>query len=147
MISSEWIYWLLGLVFIGYGNFALRDVKSGKRYGTAAFWIILGLSFAYGTFVEAGTAPAWVLGIAVLAFTTIVDTRQLVTDTGSGPNAEQQRVGADRFGNRLLIPALIIPLVTLIFSTALDQVAVGSSLPPERRHLPDWLSLPSWRWS
>lgn len=127
MITSEWVYWFIGLIFLGYGAFAFADIPTSKRYGTAAFWILLGLSFGYGTFVTAGTAPAWVLGIVVLILTALVGTGQLVTDPGKGPTPEQQRAGADRFGNKLFVPALVIPVVAVLFSTAIAAIMIGKT--------------------
>lgn len=66
MITSEWLYWLIGAFFIAVSVFILTDRTHAKRVGNAAFWGILGLSFFAGTFVVSGVLPAWALGIAVL---------------------------------------------------------------------------------
>ncbi|WP_159736744.1 5-oxoproline transporter, DUF979 family subunit, partial [Arthrobacter sp. 9V] len=66
MITSEWLYWLIGAFFIAVAVLIVTDTAHAKRLGNAAFWGILGLSFFAGTFVAAGSIPAWTLGIAVL---------------------------------------------------------------------------------
>ncbi len=125
MITSEWVFWLIGAVFIVWGLFAITDITGPKRIGTAAFWILLGLSFPYGTFVLKSQAPAWVLGVLVLVLTVLVGAKQLIEDPGKGPSEEQQRQGADRFGNKLFIPALVIPVVTVIFSVLVVKIHPG----------------------
>lgn len=127
MIDAEWTYWLIGLLFICYGVFALRDVEPAKRIGTAVFWILLGLGFMYGTFVVDGRAPAWVLGVAVLVLTAIVGTGQLAETHGKGPDVAHQKASADRFGNRLFIPVLAIPVIAVIFSTLIAKIDVGGT--------------------
>ena len=67
MIKVEWFYWLCGLIFLAVGVLTFLDRTNAKRYGSGAFWVLLGASFIYGTFVVNKTAPAWVLGVAVIA--------------------------------------------------------------------------------
>lgn len=66
MITSEWLYWLIGAFFIAVAVLIVTDTAHAKRIGNAAFWGILGLSFFAGSFVAAGALPAWILGVAVL---------------------------------------------------------------------------------
>src|SRR3954471_23780967 len=66
MIKVEWFYWLCGIFFVLIALQVLNDRTNPKRLGSAAFWGILGLSFGYGTFVVNKTAPAWLLGLAVI---------------------------------------------------------------------------------
>jgi len=87
-----------------------------------AFWGILGLSFGYGTFVVNKQAPAWLLGIAVIGLAVLAGTGF----PGKGQErttmpAERMRF-ADRFGNKLFLPALVIPVVAAIFGAWLAKV-------------------------
>lgn len=126
MIKVEWFYWVCGLIFLAVAGFTAADRSNPKRVGSAAFWALLGVSFGYGTFVAAKTAPAWILGIAVLAMAALVGANQLSRGSASGPSAEEQVAGANRFGNALFIPALIIPVVAVLFATVLAKVHVGA---------------------
>ncbi len=125
MIKVEWFYWLCGLIFLVVAALTAADRSNPKRYGSGAFWALVGGSFIYGTFVVAKTAPAWILGIAVLGMAALVGTRQLARGGASGPSTEQQRSGADRFGSWLFVPALIIPVVAVIFAVGIAKIKVG----------------------
>ncbi len=125
MIKVEWFYWLCGIFFVLIALQVLNDRTNSKRLGSAAFWGILGLSFGYGTFVVNKTAPAWLLGIAVIGLAVLA---------GSGfPGKGEERTTtqaeratfADKFGNKLFLPALVIPVVAALFGAWLAKVKLG----------------------
>jgi uncharacterized membrane protein len=126
MIKVEWFYWLCGIFFVLIALQVLNDRTNPKRLGSAAFWGILGVSFGYGTFVVHKQAPSWLLGIAVIGLAVLA---------GSGfPGKGEERTTtpaervhfADRFGNKLFLPALVIPVVAAIFGAWLAKVKLGS---------------------
>jgi len=129
MIKVEWFYWLCGIFFVLIALQVLNDRTNPKRVGSAAFWGILGLSFGYGTFVVNKQAPAWLLGIAVIGLA------MLAGSGFSGKGEERtttpaERVHlADRFGNKLFLPALVIPVVAAIFGAWLAKVKLGDGTP------------------
>ncbi len=125
MIKVEWLYWLVGILFVGIAGQTLADRSNAKRVGSAAFWGLLGASFIYGTWVTRQTAPAWLLGIAVIAMAVLAGVgfpgrgRQRTTSTA------ERVTFSGRFGNRLFVPALVIPVVAVIFGAALTKVDIG----------------------
>ncbi|OMH32378.1 DUF979 domain-containing protein [Tersicoccus sp. Bi-70] len=164
MITNEWLYWLIGAFFVAVSVLILLDAGHAKRLGNAAFWGVLGLSFFYGTFVAAKSAPAWVLGIAVLVMvalagfgftgTTSRTRTSAVAGAGAGqptgpatPTSAIPRVAgpgreaapsvlatsspeeredfATRFGNRLFVPALVVPLVAVLVATLGPLIRIG----------------------
>ena len=66
MIRAEWLYWVVGLFFLGVGVLTWLDTTHPRRLGSGAFWTLLALTFPYGTFVVNGSAPPAVLGAAVI---------------------------------------------------------------------------------
>jgi uncharacterized membrane protein len=126
MIKAEWFYWLCGVMFLFGAVLTLRDRANSKRHGSAAFWALLGISFMYGTFVANKTAPAWILGLVVIGMTVLVGTRQLATGTLGSATIAEKTAAAARFGNRLFIPPLIIPVGAVIFGVVLAKVHLGS---------------------
>lgn len=125
MIKVEWFYWLCGLIFIACGLLTFPDRTNARRWGSGAFWILLGASFIYGTYVVDKTAPASVLGVAVIVMTALVATGQLGRGTATGPSRAEQEAGADRFGSRLFVPALAIPVIVVIVAVGLKKIHVG----------------------
>jgi uncharacterized membrane protein len=86
MIKVEWFYWLCGAIFIAVGALTFPDRTNARRHGSGAFWVLIGASFVYGTYVVNKTAPAWVLGVAVIAMAALVATGQLGRGAAAGPS-------------------------------------------------------------
>lgn len=125
MISAEWLYWLIGAFFIAVSVFILSDRNHAKRIGNASFWGLLGLSFFYGTFVQAKTAPAWVLGIAVLVLACIAGFGLTGKAKEISTSPKERVAFAGKFGNKLFIPALVIPVVTALIAILGPLIMVG----------------------
>jgi uncharacterized membrane protein len=125
MIKVEWFYWVCGAMFLLGAPITLRDRTNAKRHGSAAFWALLGASFIYGTFVVAKTAPAWILGVAVIGMTVLVGTRQLGHGTVQSATTAEKNAAAARFGNRLFIPPLVVPAGAVIFAVGIAKIQVG----------------------
>ncbi len=126
MIRVEWFYWLIAVFFLAVAYLVLRDRSNAKRTTSAAFWALLGLCFPYSSFVVAETAPAWPLGLAVIVIACIAGFGLLGHGTDertTGPD-ERGRL-AERFGNKLFVPVLIIPVVTGLFAALGKDVRIG----------------------
>lgn len=94
MIKVEWFYWLCGAIFLAVAVLTVADRTNAKRYGSGAFWGLLGAAFVYSTFVVHKTAPAWVLGLAVIAMALLVATGRL--RPWHHPRADACRAGVGR---------------------------------------------------
>ncbi|MGW2374081.1 DUF979 domain-containing protein [Kitasatospora sp. NPDC001683] len=129
MIKVEWLYWLVGAVFLAMAAQMAVDRGNPRRYGSAAFWGLLGASFVYGTWVADKSAPAAPLGVAVLAMICLAGFGFTGRGTPTAAAPEQRAVSAARLGNRLFIPALALPLVALACGTLLKGVHLGGGGP------------------
>ncbi|HEY8293724.1 MAG TPA: DUF979 family protein, partial [Micrococcaceae bacterium] len=118
MINVEAVYWLIGILFVAWAFLIARDANHPRRWGSSSFWGLLGLCFFYGTWVQAGTAPGWILGIAVLVLVLLASTGLLADGKARTSSGPQRQAFAARFGNKLFIPALTLPLVTVVLVLA-----------------------------
>lgn len=125
MIKVEWFYWLCAVVFLIVALLRACDAQDRKRWGSAAFWAILAFTFGYGSFVVAKTASPFMEGIAVLALAVLAGfgfpgggTTRTTSDAERGSLAE-------RFGGTLFVPALLIPVVAVLFGALLKKVHLG----------------------
>ena len=125
MITAEWLYWVCGALFLVAAGLVARDRENPKRWGSAAFWALLGAAFLYSTFVVAKTAPPWPLGIAVIAMAALAGFGALGRGRPRTTTPEQRQALAERFGGRVFLPALVIPLVAVLFATLLANLRVG----------------------
>jgi uncharacterized membrane protein len=109
MITLHWLYVLAGLMFAGFAILSLLDVAHPKRFGNAAFWGLMAASLLAGDRIGDFGNGLLVLGLAGLAGFGAIG-RSAPPTTGE---AERQAF-SDRLGNRLFLPALIIPGTALI---------------------------------
>ena len=113
MLRIEHFYWVLAafLLYAGWCN--VRE----RRFAHAAFWGLIALLFASGEAVLAASKagdklPAQLAGAGVLALA-LLATRMRREHVAEAPE-EQRRASASRLGHRLFMPALLIPLVTVV---------------------------------
>ncbi|HEV8694974.1 MAG TPA: DUF979 family protein, partial [Lysobacter sp.] len=113
MLRTEHFYWVLAafLLYAGWCN--LRE----RRYAHTAFWALLAFLFASGQFVLDASKlgnklPAQIAGVAVIALA-LLATRMRREHIAEAPEA-QRRASALRLGHRLFMPALLIPLITVL---------------------------------
>ncbi len=125
MINAEWLYWGLGLFFAANAVFAALQRDNPRRAGAATFWGLLGLCFCYSTFVVDKIAPAWPLGVAVLVVGGLGGLGALGNSEISTTTVAERESAATRLGNRLFVPAVLIPVVALVFATMVASVKVG----------------------
>ena len=126
MIKAEWFYWLIAAFFLVVGAMVMRDTTNPKRWWSGAFWGLLGICFPYSGFVVSGSAPAWPLGIAVIVIAVLAGTGKLRQGTAEHTTSQEERERlADRFGNKLFIPVLAVPVVTALFATVGKDITIG----------------------
>lgn len=113
MINLEWLHILAGAVFASYAIGSARDFDNPKRWGNAAFWSLVAVSFWFGDlFGDVGN------GLLVLALVALAGTQLLGRGVGHSTSEEERQACSERFGAKLFLPALIIPL-TAFFGTLL----------------------------
>jgi uncharacterized membrane protein len=124
MIDYHWLYALAGAVFTGFAIGSARDETNPKRWGNTAFWGLLVVSFWFGDLVgDIGN------GVLVLALVAIAGFHMIGRGSKQSGTPKQREESSRRHGNRLFLPALIIPFTafvgTLLFNyTALSTLAV-----------------------
>ncbi len=121
MISLQWTYTLAGLMFAAFSLLSALDRGNGKRFGNAAFWGLMALSLIAGSWLGDFVNGLLVLGLAGLAgFGALGRSSPPTTD-------EVERQGwSDRLGNRLFLPALIIPATALIGTLVYNYTPLGT---------------------
>jgi uncharacterized membrane protein len=120
MITLHWLYTLAGAMFAAFALLSAVDRSNAKRLGNAAFWGLMALSLLGGDYLGDFGNGLLVLGLAGLAgFGFIGRSHPPTTD-------EQEREGwSAKLGNRLFLPALIIPATALVGTLVYNYTAVG----------------------
>lgn len=120
MISLTWIYVLAGLTFIGFSVFSLTDNQNARRFKNAAFWGLLALSFLAGHKLgDLGN------GILLIALVLLAGLGGLGQGKPATTSPTERASASGRYGNRLFIPALIIPVTALAGTLFLAKIEIG----------------------
>lgn len=125
MLDIGLFYWLLA-AFVLYA--AWRNAREG-HWMHAGFWCVLALLFAGGdTILAARKAgdplPAQLAGIGVIALA-LLAIRMRREPIAEAP-AEQRQASADRLGHWLFLPALLIPLLTVLVVVLGPKLTIAS---------------------
>ncbi|HSN18210.1 MAG TPA: DUF979 domain-containing protein [Gammaproteobacteria bacterium] len=114
------IYLLLGLMFSAAAWLNLRDHSNPKHLKRALFWALYAVTFLFGTWLPPFLVGCLAIGMALLAG---------IGGLGKGgapePTEQERMEGAARLRNRLFIPALLIPLVTVLGTVLLQDFQPG----------------------
>jgi uncharacterized membrane protein len=104
MITYEWLYVLAGTFFTVWSLLSLRD----RRWGNAAFWGLLAASFLLGSHLS-----DLANGLIVLAMVGIAGVGGLKRSDPATTTFEERQALSERLGNRLFLPALIVPFTAV----------------------------------
>jgi uncharacterized membrane protein len=121
MITLNWLYALAGAMFAAFALLSALDRTHSKRFGNAIFWGLMALSLLFGNKIGDFGNGLLVLGLAGLAGFGFIG-RSHPPTTGE----EERQRWSDRLGNKLFLPALIIPATALIGTLAYNYTALGS---------------------
>jgi len=122
MITLDWLYILAGIAFTLFALLSAFDQTNGKRLGNAAFWGLLAVSFFFG-----GYLSDFANGILVLFLVGLAGFGAL--GRGDPPTTSlEERFGlSEKFGNKLFLPALIIPVTAFAGTILYNYTPFGES--------------------
>jgi uncharacterized membrane protein len=120
VITLEHIYWLSGLMMAGVAVVNLTDATNPRRLNNTAFWAIYAITFLAGSHL-----PDLVNGFLVIGMVLCASIRGLGQGKRESATREQREASAQRWGNRLFIPALAIPLVTVLGTIFFKKLRLG----------------------
>ena len=120
MIGIQHVYLLAGLVFAAFAILSVGDRANPKRFGNAAFWGLVALSFLAGDHLGDRGNGVLVLGLAAIAGLGGLGRGQPATTTP----AERHDLAAS-LGDRLFLPALTLPLVVAFGVLVLKPMTFG----------------------
>ena len=119
MIDLHWLYALAGAAFAGFAISSSRDSTNPKRWGNSAFWGLLAVTFWFGDFLgDVGN------GVLVLALVAIAGAHLLGKGARPSTTSQERRAYSDRLGNKLFLPALIVPFTAFVGTLAFNYTAL-----------------------
>ena len=120
MIKLEAVYGLAGGLFAVFAILSAMDRANPKRWGNSLFWGLFATSFLFGSRLS-----DLANGILVLAMVAIAGLGGLGLGRPVTTSADERAANARRLGNKLFLPALTIPAVTLFGALVLKTIRIG----------------------
>jgi uncharacterized membrane protein len=108
IFSLETVYLLTGLILFVFAWLTFIDKHHPRPIGSAFFWFILGVIFVFGSYL-----PHAITGLLVLTLVALDGANRV------RPGAAQQQQDSqyrDATANRIFLPVLTIPIVTIGFA-------------------------------
>jgi uncharacterized membrane protein len=119
MITLQWLYIFAGLTFAAFSVLSLAEPANPKRLGNTVFWGLLAISFLFGSYLSDLANGLLVVALAVIAgFKLLGQGRPATTPP------EERQASAERRGDWLFLPALLIPAVALMGALVLDKTVI-----------------------
>jgi len=120
VITLHWLYGLAGAMFAAFSLLSAADRSNRKRFGNAAFWGLMALSLLSGDYLGDFGNGLLVLGLAGLAGFGFLGRSHPPTTSD-----DERATYSTRLGNKLFLPALIIPATALIGTLVYNYTPVG----------------------
>lgn len=102
---------LVGLQLAYTAYRVLRQEDHPARWGTALFWLLLGILFALGKVIPAEASGAILLVMGALTLFKQVKLGRVVDNT-----AQEQEQHAAHFGNKVFVPAILLALTAVLIA-------------------------------
>ena len=94
-----------------------REAGHPRRWGSALFWGLFGGLFLFGQ-----ALPETVVGYLVLALVALAACGRVAPSRAPGASALARAASAARLGNRIFLPALLIPATAVLGTVVLRRV-------------------------
>ncbi len=134
MFQQQYLMWLAGVILLVVAILSWRDSANPRRFTTGLFWALYGLVFLVGDWTTqmmsslmgsdaAGTRMLHItIGVIVVVMALIAGFGGVRLGRYHQRSDEEKQASAGRLGNRLFLPALAIPVVTVIGVLAFNHI-------------------------
>ena len=120
LLNLQEFYVVAGLFLLLVAGRVADDRTHPKRWGSAVFWGLLAV-----TFIAGNELPPVVVGYFLLALVVLAATKQVGTKAELGLAHGLRVASAQRLGNRLFLPALLIPATAVVGTLGLSRIHFG----------------------
>ncbi|WP_321915301.1 MULTISPECIES: DUF979 domain-containing protein [unclassified Paraburkholderia] len=119
-LTLNWLFWLLGIVLLIVGGMIVMDREHPRRFTAGGFWLLYALIFLVGDML-----PVEIVGVLVIAMALIAGLGGVTAAKPKVLALETRLASAKRLGNKLFVPALTIPVITVVLTLAASHLVFG----------------------
>ncbi len=112
-LTINYLFWLVGIVLLIVGGMILTDKEHPRRLSSGGFWILYALIFLIGDLI-----PPSIVGVLVIVMALVAGFGGVTAARPKVLSPEARQASAARLGNKLFIPALTIPVITVVITLA-----------------------------
>lgn len=134
MFQQQYLMWLAGIMLLVVAILSWRDRANPRRLTTGLFWALYGLIFLIGDWTAdllshglgsaaAGTRTLHIaVGVVVVIMALIAGLGGVRLGRYHQRSEEEKQASAQRLRNKLFLPALAIPVVTVVGVLAFNHI-------------------------
>ncbi len=136
MFQQHYLFWLAGVILLVVAVMSWRDSANPRRLTTGLFWALYGVvfligdwsytlmaSFSHSLSNEDGQQKVHIIvGAVVVVMALIAGFGGVRLGRYHQRSAAERKASAERLHNRLFLPALIIPVVTVVGVLAFNHI-------------------------
>jgi len=120
LLSLEVFYVIAGVFLLLVAGGIATDRTHPKRWGSALFWGLLAVTFLAGK-----SLPPAVVGYLMLVLVALAATRRMGFAEKAGASPAERTASAERLGNWIFLPALLIPGTAVVGTLLLSKLHWG----------------------
>jgi len=121
IVAVDLFFWLIGLLLAAVAIMAARDPDNPRRWSTALFWALYSALYLLGE-----RLPPIAGGLTMVLMALIAGFGGVRGGGHAALSGAGRAASARRLGHWLFVPALLIPFVTILFSTLLKGVKIDA---------------------
>ena len=119
-VTLNYLFYVLGIVLVVVAGMIYVDKRHPRRLTAGTFWLVYALIFLIGDWL-----PANVVGVLVVVMALIAGFGGVTAGKPKMLSDEARHQSAMRLGNKLFVPALTIPVVTVVLTLGASYLVFG----------------------
>ncbi|WP_026694452.1 DUF979 domain-containing protein [Peribacillus kribbensis] len=123
IFSVEMIYVLMGIIVLGCSLYIFADPSNSRRFTTGSFYLIYSVTLMFGKLI-----PPFYTGLLAIAMVVIIASGGLKKSVHVENSLQDREERRKKLGGKLFIPAILIPILTLLGAKLLAGVKIGGKL-------------------
>lgn len=121
LITLDTLYYLLGIIVAFVAIRVALDKKHPNRLGSSLFWGIFAVTFLFGKQI-----PPLYVGYLVLIMVVIASIGKVTKSNEEESDPEEREGHAKHLRNKIFLPAILIPILTIVGTLTLGKIKFGS---------------------
>jgi len=121
LITLDTLYYLLGIIVAFVAVRVALDKNHPTRWGSAIFWGIFAITFLFGKQI-----PPLYVGYLVVIMVIVASIGKVTKSKEEESDPVEREGHAERLRNKIFLPAILIPVLTIVGTLTLGKIKFGS---------------------